>query len=763
MASTASPPELARQARRVVAEYIGRGMSVVGQSLLLWSQRQIDLPAARSAAQERRDLHVALTGRLEDWQRVVTDRLGRQMLQPDPASSRAGRPASAPARAAAGAPEELDFSLVDDATIEREISGSRLGSAIADLCSWELVDLRARVAHLEGAGALGEADLLMPASLGRLFADAWRDARLQPEQWRACAAVLHEQIALACLAASQEANRRLVAAGVMPEVRLQARKGEPGAPPTRAMRTPAALAPIPPISLAPAPPAPAPTPAHAEAATPLMTAHADELAHQLSRLMSQHLPTFAAPSRQWQPSPDLATAIQATQQMIRERVDQDLARGSSPVTQTALMEELGTRKQQLKRAAGSQEERATIEVVDLLFQAILAEDRIPASVRVLFARLQMPVLRVAVSEPDFFAAADHPARRLIDRMGACAMGFDTMASTQGDELGREIRRVVQVVEAYPDTGRRVFQTVLNEFEKFVENFMRTQSDAARQGISLAEQVEQRETLAIQYTIELRKMLDAVPVQDGIRDFLFQVWADVLAITSLRNGAHSEQTQAMKRAAADLIWAAGAKVSREERTDVIRRLPQLLKAVREGMASAGLDAARQEAVVRELNNALAAAFTAKSAPISKERLGELTRRLETLDELLPDVGDLQLDEEMMLDLSGQETSDLEVASDPGGATPSPLAVERAQELLLGSWHTLDFRGRTEPVQLAWRGMRRHLAVFVTAGGRCVLFPRRDLALYIERGALRPVEDEPLMARATRNVLARLDSQPSLLAS
>jgi hypothetical protein len=33
---------------------------------------------------------------------------------------------------------------------------------------------------------------------------------------------------------------------------------------------------------------------------------------------------------------------------------------------------------------------------------------------------------------------------------------------------------------------------------------------------------------------------------------------------------------MKRAAADLIWSASAKVTREERAEVIRRLPPLLK-------------------------------------------------------------------------------------------------------------------------------------------------------------------------------------------
>ena len=156
----------------------------------------------------------------------------------------------------------------------------------------------------------------------------------------------------------------------------------------------------------------------------------------------------------------------------------------------------------------------------------------PAALRVYFARLQMPVLRVALAEPDFFSGADHPARRLIDRMGACVMGLDSASGAVGDALEKEIKRVVQVVEAYPDTGRRVFQTVLGEFEKFLEHYFSTENEATRKGVSLAQQVEQRETMAIQYTIELRKMLNEVPVQDGVRDFLFQTWADVLAVTAV---------------------------------------------------------------------------------------------------------------------------------------------------------------------------------------------------------------------------------------
>jgi hypothetical protein len=291
----------------------------------------------------------------------------------------------------------------------------------------------------------------------------------------------------------------------------------------------------------------------------------------------------------------------------------------------------------------------------VLFRSILTDDRIPAAVRVWFARLQMPVLRVAVSEPDFFATIDHPARRLIDRMGACVMGFDNTAQAVGDTLEKEIKRVVQVVEAYPDTGRRVFQTVLTEFEKFLENYFRSENEATRKGVSLAQQVEQRETLAIQYTIELRRMLNEVPVQEGVRQFLFQVWADVLATAAVRYGAQAEDTKEMKRAAADLIWSASAKVTREERAEVIRRLPLLLKRLRDGMAGASMSAERQDEHIQSLNNSLAAAFTAKAAVIPSDRLTELMERLETLEELLPDASDLEIDESMVLDLSGHESS------------------------------------------------------------------------------------------------------------
>jgi hypothetical protein len=495
---------------------------------------------------------------------------------------------------------------------------------------------------------------------------------------------------------------------------------------------------------------------------------------RLNRLVARQVPEFhgSTIAQPHSASPGLRAAIHDAEVAVRQRFDGRMPPvfpgGAQPpvldasqiVSTPALLQELQQRKQALKQAATTPVERATIEVVALMFQSLLTEERIPTAVRVWFARLQMPVLRVAIAEPDFFATIDHPARKLIDRMGACVMGFEAGSSGVSEALEKEIKRVVQVVEAYPDTGRRVFQTVLTEFERFLEHYFKTEHAAASKGVSLAQQIEQRETLAIQFTIELRKMLNEVPVHDGVREFLFHVWADVLATTAVKSGQGHEATKLMQRAAADLIWLASAKVSREERSEAIRRLPPLLKKLREGMGSAGVPQAKQDEYIQALNNSLAAAFSARTATIPTERLDELMMQLETLEDMLPDIDDIEIDESMVRDLSGHDDADLEVVAE-GGSMPSPAMLAWTSELQVGAWFKLDYRERTEPVQLAWQGMRKQFCLFVTPTGRGMMFQKHRLASFLQAGLLVPVEEESLTVRATRDALAKLDADPTRL--
>ena len=88
---------------------------------------------------------------------------------------------------------------------------------------------------------------------------------------------------------------------------------------------------------------------------------------------------------------------------------------------------------------------------------------------------------------------------------------------------------------------------------------------------------------------------------------------------------------------------------------------------------------------------------------------------------------------------------------------------ARELQIGAWFELDYRQRREPVQLAWQGLQKQLALFVTPSGRGVLFQLRRLAAFLQAGLLVPVEEESLTTRATREALAKLDADPERLLS
>jgi hypothetical protein len=792
MATRAQLENIASQARRLYIEEIVKGLTPLVQAVLDTARMLLDKPSEHVVFQRRRDLMQSLMTGAQAWHRSIVNGL-RHLLSSGHSMARAGERSSL-----ANANRE-SLSLVSDDTIDLEIVTSRLALAIMDKASWEFSDLRSRVAHLEGRKELDPQDMLRAHVLARIVFDAWRTSALTLDGWREVQGTLNDEFALLVEEAYHEANRWLCEQGVLPEVDLRPfiRRSRTHPQAALAWQVGSGF-----IGLAPGS-GPATiisghssfgagprTAAGAPGGRPLSSWQGtDSLSHnavseetrlmtrsaplarsqenaeavmgRLNRLVGRHVPDFGVTSRlqglRTPPSlsEGLSRAIHNAQLGIQQRLAPSGSPGGFVVTTPVMLEELHQRKQVLKKAAATPEERATIEIVALLFQSILTEDRIPAGIRVWFARLQMPVLRVAVTEPDFFATVDHPARRLIDRMGACVMGFDSSSGLGVSEsLGKEIKRIVQVVEAYPDTGRRVFQTVLTEFEKFLEHYFKNENEATRKGVSLAQQVEQRETLAIQYTIELRRMLNEVPVQEGVRQFLFHVWADVLATTAVRYGGQGAQTRIMKRAAADLIWSASAKVTREERAEVLRRLPPLLKSLREGMASAGMDTTRQDEQIHQLNNALAAAFTAKAAVIPDDRLREMMERLETLEELLPDAKDVEIDESMVLDLSGHQNSELEVVLD-GGSLPTPAMVSWARELQVGSWFMLERHGRSEAVQLAWQGMRNQLALFVTQQGRCVLFQQHRLASYLQAGLLLPAQDEALTVRATRSALAKLD--------
>ncbi len=415
----------------------------------------------------------------------------------------------------------------------------------------------------------------------------------------------------------------------------------------------------------------------------------------------------------------------------------------------------------LKQVATSDEEKAIIEIIALMFQSILNEDRIPAGIRIWFARLQVPVLRVALAEPAFFNDTEHPARQLIDRMGACVLGFEA-AALSGTALEAEVKRVVQVIEQYPETGSRVFQLVLKEFQKFLEKNLTEQAPKAQELVSLAQQVEQKETLAIQYTIQLRDMLLDMPVDSDIREFLFKHWSDVLAMSAIRFGAEHENTKKFKKAALDLVWSASAKPSKEERAKVIRQLPLLQTVLRQGLTLSNVVGENQDEMVKELMDIVAGAFLAKTNEIPPERIQAMAERLAHLEDALDEVvsPEYPLSAESIELMLGIDTSAVNVIAD-NDVEVKPEVLEWAKNLAIGNWFLLDHNGNPLQVQYVWHSQHKQLHLFAALSGQYFLFQLRRMGNYLQVGLLAPRDVEGITARAARDALAKIEANPERL--
>lgn len=794
--------ELAEKTRGLFVTEAGRILAELGATVQERLTALMNETATSRELQSRRDLWVLYQQARSVWLEG-TRRAWQAALQPA-----AGK---APGLRLDEAGASLELVGTDE--VENKILASRLVLGVQEKVSAQFGDLRLRIRFLEGRDELVARDILRPEVLILPLVAQWGDSGMPREVWSRVSEGIQELLGERLPAAYARCNQFLIDQGVMPMIELK----------DRVRRTVvAAIAPDPAQPVRPAGganadaagggsstargaspgmPAGLPLPKRSGglfggrlgwgdgASTSPANLSADGAAlyggpQEETRLMTQDTPLARARNRaqgvvgqlrrllgraggagfeataSQGPSPALAAALAPSANRAGAGIDLLQEDDYSPAGVARVAGALREQSSELKKKAGTRSEKATIEIVALMFQSILTEERIPPAIRVWFARLQMPVLRVALAEPEFFGSLSHPARQLIDRMGSCVMGFDA-GDVGGNALEAEIKRIVQVIEQYPETGRQVFEVVHGEFQQFLTRFL-TGKDVTQKVVSVAQQVEQKETLTIQYTIEMRKLLKDMPVHEQIRSFLFKVWAEVLAVAAVRQGLQHADTVTLRKTAADLVWAASAKPHRSDRTRVIQDLPNLLQRLRTGMTLLGLSVAVQETHLKTVSDTLADAFLAKTQPIAPAQIEILARRLAELECAVSDdgMGDLPLDAESIELLLGVETSGLDVVAN-GGSKPTPAMLAWAQELQPGAWFTLDHNGRITRVQFVWRSERKQLNLFASADGRSYLIQAGRLAAYLQAGLLLPQEEESLTVRATRDALNKLEANPERL--
>lgn len=247
-------------------------------------------------------------------------------------------------------------------------------------------------------------------------------------------------------------------------------------------------------------------------------------------------------------------------------------------------------RDELRQASTGTLDHMVIDVVGSLFEQILADPKVPPQMARQIARLQLPVLRVALGDASFFSSRRHPVRRFVNRIASLGAAFDDLSEGMGLEFLARVRSLVQEIVSGDFDQMEVYERQLADLEAFIAAQAAQQVEGEAGGAAgLLERKEHDLLLQQRYMQQLRAGLDPVAMHDFLRDFLTQVWSQAIVQAAQRDADKGEQgdlVQRFKRAGRELVMSVQPKATPGERKNFLVGLPQLMKDLNEGMALVG---------------------------------------------------------------------------------------------------------------------------------------------------------------------------------
>jgi hypothetical protein len=79
-----------------------------------------------------------------------------------------------------------------------------------------------------------------------------------------------------------------------------------------------------------------------------------------------------------------------------------------------------------------------INLVTLLYDAIWQDESVPIPIKELIGRTQITIIKVALSDTDFFNRENHPARRILNEFASAGIGWTEVENLAKDPLYKEI-------------------------------------------------------------------------------------------------------------------------------------------------------------------------------------------------------------------------------------------------------------------------------------------------------------------------------------
>lgn len=389
-------------------------------------------------------------------------------------------------------------------------------------------------------------------------------------------------------------------------------------------------------------------------------------------------------------------------------------------------------------------EEDVIDIVGMLFEAMLNEKLLPNSVKTLLSHLHTRFLKIAVQSPDFLDNTSHPARKLFERMLDAGIRWVREDNLRAG-IYPQLQEIVTQILKQKALDEEFFVEKIEELDK-AEKRLEQQSSAAEDRTLEAERGRARLDQAkdiVKKTID--DISGDIEVAPAVITFLSTTYADYLTLLLLRNDLDTE-SNAWSNAysvgealvAAAVYSAKGQPLGPEVRSDLTQRLE----------STVGSLIPHHDQNIRRVIDTLDKAAEKPAPAASKPKVGVKPAARVKAEEPIA--------------ASRQDTETEEASEAPVSAEDQKVADKLMREA--GNWFVMQDKGQKgeQAVKLLWVNPHTRNMLFVDQhGAKVALMPAGDVARRVREGTVRPMQQETssFVARSLRRIRRALEDSVS----
>jgi len=154
----------------------------------------------------------------------------------------------------------------------------------------------------------------------------------------------------------------------------------------------------------------------------------------------------------------------------------------------------GARKEhwtEVVRGTSNRVDRQSVELVSRLFEAMQSDERVPADVGMVIARLHGPAMRLALRDGSMLDQNKHPLWRFINRLVfECEMAPDA-ADPERKQLLKTAYATVEQLVAEPEQNNGLYRWALDRLESFLHKRLTRRLAAAASQIGALQKLEDK--------------------------------------------------------------------------------------------------------------------------------------------------------------------------------------------------------------------------------------------------------------------------------